>query len=139
MWPCTSILPGLPSRLAARFSPPVNRERAEIGQQLLQVEMGVEVEAVAVLLEALGREVEPAGHAEAVAKRRQLQQRQVERAAVEADQRRPAILFPAAPKMLGDDVRPELRLVEHRPGRAGESRPRPWPPPPRSAAETCRE
>ena len=51
--------------------------------------------------------------AQPIAKRRQFQQRNVERAAVEADQRRPAIVFPAAPEMLGDHVRPKLRLVEH--------------------------
>src|SRR5687768_8758436 len=71
------------------------------------------VVAVSRLIVALLKLSEPTGHAHAVAKRRQLQKRQIEPAAVEADQRWPLVAVPAPPKVIGDHVWAELRLVEH--------------------------
>ena len=87
--------------------------RAEVCQQLAQIDVGGDVVAAAGLVERFAAALKPAGHAYAIAKRRQFQQRQVESAAVEAHQRGPAVFLPAPPEVLGNHVRPELRLVQH--------------------------
>ena len=64
------------------------------------------------LVVRLARSLKPAGHADAVTEGGQLQKRQVETTAVEADQGWPAILFPAPPKIFRNNVRAELRFVQ---------------------------
>ncbi len=73
----------------------------------------VEIVPISILLEAFGRDVEPARHAQAKAKRGQFQQRQIERATVEADERRTSVFVPAAPEMFRDHVRPKLRFIQN--------------------------
>ena len=66
MSPCTSILPGLPIRFAARLRPSIEPRGAEISHQVLQIPVRTDVVSIPGLIPILAANRKPSGNTQAV-------------------------------------------------------------------------
>ena len=107
-------LAGLPQQIRRQVQSAVEARRTVVDQQVLQVQMGVEIVAIAGLVPVPRVYGEPVLQRHAIAKGRQLQQRHIEGPPVETDQRRLLVSLPAPPELLRDQVRSKVRFVQQR-------------------------
>ena len=106
-------LAGFLNQAGQQVQPSAHAEGAVVGEQILEVDVGILIVAIAGLFEGAGIDIEPLGDTDSEAEGGDFHDGDVVASSVESDERGFVVVSPALPEAADDFLGAELRGIEY--------------------------